>query len=103
MIPVAMSVLERTVSMTTAEISMMGSMSVGGGGAVVVVVVVIVGGSGGGGVDGLWPKRDANGMESRAEDDVGVPRIPGRGGRGGLVGLEGSGSAALNAEIANEG
>lgn len=42
-------------------------------------------------------------MDSRAEDDVGAPRIPGRGGRGGFVAREGSGSPALNAEIVNEG
>lgn len=99
MIPVVMSVLERAVSMTKAAMSTVGSASVDRD----AVVVVVVGGSCGGGVEGLWPKREANGMDRRAEDDVGAPRAPGRGGRGGFVAREGTGSAALNAETVNDG
>lgn len=104
MIPVATSVLEMVESMTKAEMSMTGSLVSVGGSTVVVVAAAVGGGAGGGGggVEGLWPKRDANGM-SRVEEDVDAPRAPGRGGSGGLVGLEGSGSAGLNAETVNEG
>ena len=70
-----MSVLERMVSMTKTGMSMVESTSVDGGG-----------------VQGLWAKKDTSGMESRAEDDAGAPRTPGRGGRGDLVALVGSGS-----------
>ena len=95
-----MSVLERTVSMTKTGMSMVESTSVDGGAFVVVIVAVVVGG---GGVEGLWAKKDTSDIESRAEDDAGAPRTPGRGGRGGLVALAGSGSEELNAETVNEG
>ena len=90
---VAMSALDRTVSMTRAGISMVASVSVGGAVAGAVV---------GGGVEGLPPKKDMTDAERRTED-AGEPRAPGRGGRGGLVALQGSGSAGLNAETVNEG
>ena len=67
-----------------------------------VVVVAVVGGSEGGGVEGLWPKRDAN-VDRRADEDACAPRAPGRGGRGGLVAREGSGSVGLNPETVHEG